>query len=291
MYPTTIPMRNAPSTMNVFCSGHPAKARLSLLSALLMTALGVTLGCNNLTSLHQPSIKRHLDGPILSLPYKMILTDERNNDQRLPIVVAFHGLGGNPDEMVRALAAMEVPARIIAPHGLFPFGMQGGASWYANAIPSRTSDPHLMAEDMNYAADMLAHFVNQLMAHYDEAGKPIITGYSQGGMLTYALSVRYPHLIGSAIPVAGFMPSTLMPQQSLAVGSYPKFEALHGYNDKIVPFEADLDSVETLNYLGQKAVLYKFNNTGHFMSQRMFDAYLLVLDRTAVALNPDLEWE
>ena len=72
-----------------------------------------------------------------------------------------------------------------------------------------------------------------------------------------------------------------MPQQSLAVGS--SIKALHGYNDKIVPFEADLDSVEALNYLGQKPVLYKFNNTGHFMSQRMFDAYLLVLDRTAVA--------
>lgn len=284
-------MRNALSTMNFFSQRHCLSPAVTLLGAGMVACLGLTLGCNNLTNLHQPSTKRQLDGPLLSLPYKMTLTDERNNDPRLPIVVAFHGLGGNPDEMIRALSSMEVPARIIAPHGLFPFGMQGGASWYANAIPSRTSDPHLMAEDMNYAADMLAHFVNQLMAHYDEAGKPVITGYSQGGMLTYALSVRYPNLMGGSIPVAGFMPSTLIPQQSLAVGSYPKVEALHGYNDKIVPFEADLDSIEALNYLGQKAVLYKFNNTGHFMSQRMFDAYLLVLDRTVVAMNPDLQWE
>ena len=251
----------------------------------------VVLGCSNLNTLHQPSTANSLEGPALSLPYKMILTDPKTNDPRLPIVVALHGLGGSPEEMIKALSDLEVPARVIAPHGLFPFGMQGGSSWYANAIPSRTSDPHLMAKDMNYAADVLAHFINQLTAYYDEAGKPLITGYSQGGMLTYALSMRHPELTGNAVPVAGFMPSTLMPRQSLARGAYPKFEALHGYNDKVVPFEADLDNVESLNYLGQKAVLYRFNNTGHFMSNRMFEAYLLILDRSVAALNPLLAWE
>ena len=246
------------------------------------------LACNNLTHLHKPTAHKetHIELP---LPYKTLITTGDKNDPRLPLIVAMHGLGGTPEDMTRTLAALEVPARVIAPYGLFPFGMQGGASWYANAIPSRTSDPHLIAEDMNYAADKLAHFITALMRHYPDAGAPIITGYSQGGMLTYALSVKYPHLVSNSIPVAGFMPTTILPQQSTILGPYPKVEALHGYNDKVVPFDADLDGIEALNFLGQKAVLYRFNDTGHFMSKRMFNAYLIVVDRAIAKLNP--EWD
>jgi phospholipase/carboxylesterase len=258
----------------------------------LLFALVCSLSaCNNLTLLHHPNAAQNIKIPELPLPYKTILTDRSVNDARLPLIIAMHGLGGTPDDMVRTLSDLEVPARVIAPYGLFPFGMQGGASWYANAIPSRTSDPQLIAEDMNYAADKLAHFISKLMEHYPEAGTPIITGYSQGGMLTYALSVRYPHLVSKAIPGAGFIPATILPQQSVTLGPYPKVEALHGYNDKVVPFDADLDGIEALNFLGQKAVLYRFNNTGHFMSKRMFDAYLIVVDRAVASQSPQWEWD
>ena len=151
----------------------------------------------------------------------------------------------------------------------------------------RGSDPQLIAEDMNYAADKLALFISGLMKAYPEAGAPIVTGYSQGGMLTYALTANYPHLVSNAIPVAGFMPATILPRQSNALGPYPKVEALHGYNDKVVPFDADLDGIDALNFFGQKAVLYRFNDTGHFMSRRMFDAYLIVVDRAIAKLSPD----
>ena len=258
---------------------------------LLYVAICTFLACNNLTLLHHPTATEPTKGPELTLPYKTILTDRSNNDARLPLIVAMHGLGGTPEDMVRTLSDLEVPARVIAPYGLFPFGMQGGASWYANAIPSRTSDPQLIAEDMNYAADKLAHFISKLMQHYPQAGTPIVTGYSQGGMLTYALSVRYPHLVSKAIPVAGFIPATILPHQSVTSGPYPKVEALHGYNDKVVPFDADLDGIEALNFLGQKAVLYRFNNTGHFMSKRMFDAYLIVIDRAVASQSPQWEWD
>ena len=181
---------------------------------LLLTLVYSLLACNNLTLLHRPTAAQKMKSPELPLPYKTVLTDRSENEARLPLIIAMHGLGGTPDDMVRTLSDLEVPARVIAPYGLFPFGMQGGASWYANAIPSRTSDPQIIAEDMNYAADKLAHFISKLMAHYPEAGTPIITGYSQGGMLTYALSVRYPHLVSKAIPVAGFIPATILPQQN-----------------------------------------------------------------------------
>ena len=267
------------------------KSFQSLGQGLLLTLVCSLLACNNLTLLHHPNAAQKMKSPELPLPYKTVLTDRSENDARLPLIIAMHGLGGTPDDMVRTLSDLEVPARVIAPYGLFPFGMQGGASWYANAIPSRTSDPQIIAEDMNYAADKLAHFISKLMAHYPEAGTPIITGYSQGGMLTYALSVRYPHLVSKAIPVAGFIPATILPQQSITLGPYPKVEALHGYNDKVVPFDADLDGIEALNFLGQKAVLYRFNNTGHFMSKRMFDAYLIVVDRAVASQSPQWEWD
>jgi phospholipase/carboxylesterase len=259
--------------------------------ALLCAALCTWAACNNLTLLHHPNSEQNTKAPDLTLPYKTVLTDRSNNDARLPLIIAMHGLGGTPDDMIRTLSDLEVPARVFAPYGLFPFGMQGGASWYANAIPSRTSDPQLIAEDMNYAADKLAQFISKAMKHYPEAGTPIVTGYSQGGMLTYALSVRYPHLVSSAIPVAGFIPATILPEQSIASGPYPKVEALHGYNDKIVPFDADLDGIEALNFLGQKAVLYRFNDTGHFMTQRMFNAYLIVVDRAVATQSPESEWD
>ena len=126
--------------------------RLGVVGAFVLSLCA----CNNLTHLHKPSSAQNKDSLLLTLPYKTIVTNSEKNDPRLPLIVALHGLGGTPEDMTRTLAALEVPARIIAPYGLFPFGMQGGASWYANAILSRTSDPQLIAEDMNYAADKLA---------------------------------------------------------------------------------------------------------------------------------------
>ena len=139
---------------------------------LLCAAVCTWVACNNLALLHHPDSEQKTDTPELSLPYKTVLTDRSNNNARLPLIIAMHGLGGTPDDMIRTLSDLEVPARVIAPYGLFPFGMQGGASWYANAIPSRTSDPQLIAEDMNYAADKLAQFISKAMI--ENHGKRII---------------------------------------------------------------------------------------------------------------------
>ena len=174
--------------------------------------------CNNLTHLHKPSSAQNKDSLLLTLPYKTIVTNSEKNDPRLPLIVALHGLelwhtGGYDKNFSRIKRFQRVLSH---PTACFPSACKAvplGMPMQFHRGPATRSLPN-----MNYAADKLALFISGLMKAYPEAGAPIVTGYSQGGMLTYALTANYPHLVSNAIPVAGFMPATILPRQSNALG-------------------------------------------------------------------------
>ena len=42
-------------------------------------------------------------------------------------------------------------------------------------------------------------------------GKVVVTGFSQGGMLSYALALHHPELIEYALPISGMLPEVLWP--------------------------------------------------------------------------------
>ncbi|MBX7080642.1 MAG: dienelactone hydrolase family protein [Nannocystaceae bacterium] len=203
----------------------------------------------------------------------------------LPMVVAIHGLGDDPRNFGLLFDGFVEPVRLILPQGLDP-RPAGGFSWF----PLRARDPDVeaLSAGIASAADKLAVAIDELARTRPTAGKPIVTGFSQGGMLSFAIAVRHPDSVALAVPLGGWLPPPLWPHAHAAKG-VPRIVALHGSDDgavKLAPTEA---AVEALHKHGWPAELHVYPGVGHIITpeiHRDLDDLLIDAARSAAKSKP-----
>jgi phospholipase/carboxylesterase len=179
---------------------------------------------------------------------------------RLPMVVAVHGLGDRPEDFVTLFDALPFPARVVALRGITPYGE--GFTWFPPGEADR--DPAaFLAATRAIAADLSA-----LTRRFPTCGAPVLTGFSQGGMLTLAVAAHAPSALRAAIPLAGRLPSSALPTAP-PTAPLPWVTALHGMSDARIAFDAGDESVRALRRLGFAATMRPFAGVGHTVSPAM----------------------
>jgi phospholipase/carboxylesterase len=208
------------------------------------------------------------------------LTGGATAGERLPLVVAMHGLGDRPESFVQVFAAIRAPARLIVPYGE-PW--REGFSWFP---PGSLDDPAQLAEGTGRAADRVAAMIETLVREKPTAGKPIVTGFSQGGMLSFTLAVRHPEIVGAAFPVGGVIAPALVPGSWPMASEAPRIEAFHGVADERVPFARARASVERLRAAGMDATLHEYPGVGHAIPPAMRADLLRAIEGAAAQAAP-----
>lgn len=199
---------------------------------------------------------------------------------KVPVVVAIHGLGDRPDAFRGLFDGFPGKARFVFPAGGLPAG--GGYSWWPilGRIDENNVVPGLVA-----ASERLAGALRKWQS--GAAGKPIVTGFSQGGMLSFTLAVRHPELIAEAVPVAGLVPPTFLPAAWPEGTPKPRIFALHGSADQRVPFTIAEAGAEKLKALGVPVEFRSYPGVAHSISPEMrrdlFEAIGAAVDRAAKA--------
>jgi phospholipase/carboxylesterase len=193
--------------------------------------------------------------------YLLMHTGGARADATLPLVLAIHGLGDRPRRFVGVAAEFQLPARVVIPRGLTPHG--NGFSWFN----IRGLDAERMASGVKAAADRLADLLSELQKKHPTRGKAIVTGFSQGGMLSFALAVTHPEQIRTAIPLAGWLPEGLRPIRAPAQA--PVIVALHGDADQVLPIGPTRDAVAALRTAGFDVQLSEYPGVAHTLSAGM----------------------
>ncbi len=183
-----------------------------------------------------------------------------------PLVVAVHGLGDAPNSLVGLVRRCGLPVRIVAPRG--PERHHQGYSWFD--VHFEPGGARVDARDIASAADRVAALIDALSARDDVVGKPVITGFSQGGFVSFAVATRHPDAVALAIPIAGGLPTELEPGP--APRGAPTIFALHGDSDPIVPPAPTRDAVHRLEAAGWDASLRVFANVQHSVPQAVHAA-------------------
>ncbi len=179
------------------------------------------------------------------------------------MVVAIHGLGATPENFAPLFENFPEATRILLPRGPMEHGE--GYSWFAMAAGTdRTAQ-------LREAAGRLAKFVEVVSGLRPTTGKPIVTGFSQGGMLSFALALEHSESIGGAIPLAGMIPQSMLDELQPAKLPRPRMVALHGGADPIFGPEGIRRSVNALSAKGIKTELYVYPGVGHQVSNKMRD--------------------
>lgn len=180
-------------------------------------------------------------------------------DAKLPMLVAIHGLGDSPENFKALVVDLPVAVRVILPRGLDP--VETGYSWFP--VRARSADVAGLSKGIAAAGDRIAALILALQQSRPTVGLPVITGFSQGGMLSFELAVHHPELVGGAIPVGGWLPPPLWPSALPVHRPLPKIVALHGEIDTAVKLQPTQEAVEHLEKLGWPASLRRYPEVGH----------------------------
>ncbi|MGH7281084.1 MAG: alpha/beta hydrolase, partial [Polyangiaceae bacterium] len=198
----------------------------------------------------------------------------------LPMIVAIHGLGDKPENWLDFFSSFPVPARIILPRAPEPWGE--GGSWFG--YPPKSIDD--LAQGVALAGDRVAKAIADLEKSRPTKGRAIVTGFSQGGFVSYDLAVHHADVISAAFPMSGALPSPLAPANEAEAKAAAPIFAVHGDADRIVPIQMDRDGVAKIASLGGRATLQEFPRIQHTVTPAMKRA---ITDRIEAVARGDAD--
>lgn len=174
-------------------------------------------------------------------------------DESSPIVVAVHGRGDRPDNWVEGWRSFPARVRVALPRAFDPFS--DGFSWFP--LMASMSDAELGVA-IGGAEERLFRGLAKLAG----GRRMLVTGFSQGGILSYVMAARRGGIVAKAFPVAGMCPRALLPRAGAPAAPVVAF---HGTEDRVLAIEGGRAAVEGFRAHGTEAALREYPGVGHAM--------------------------
>lgn len=199
------------------------------------------------------------------LEYLLIEPRELPEDATLPMVVYLHGRSSVPTAPNHAFYDLETPVRIIMPRG--PLRSGAGYAWMPVSARGGES-PELTGPLVDNAA-RIARAMGEWRRRHPTRGRPIVMGFSQGGMLTMELALHHPESLSAAIPLAGWVPPSRMPGRRDPYGTSVPIRGVHGSADPVISASRSASAVRRLQALGYAADIVTVPGARHEMTLEM----------------------
>jgi phospholipase/carboxylesterase len=178
-------------------------------------------------------------------------------DESAPLVVAVHGMGDKPDAWIDTWKTFPAKVQIALPRAFTRYG--DGYSWFD--LHDGMTDDELGAA-VGAAEEKLWKGIAKLAG----ARRPIVTGFSQGGILSFTMAARHPDAIASAFPVSGSCPGPLLPKNHARAAP---LVALHGTADNVLAYQWGSGAVNAFKEQGNDATLRSYAGVGHTITPEM----------------------
>lgn len=189
----------------------------------------------------------HVPASDIRFGYIVKYSGNSGRSDTLPMLVALHGDGDTAKHFYNtALDQLNVPARIILFKGPSSYGNGNGWPW--------------TAADLNKYGKALRDAIKLLAHKYPTKGKPILMGFSSGGIMAYYQAVKYGDAYSYIFPVSGQLSEELLGDESSNIGAV--VFAFHGKDDELVPISEGENAINILQTKGIEANLTEFDG-GH----------------------------
>jgi phospholipase/carboxylesterase len=196
-------------------------------------------------------------GELAGVRYLEHMTGGAQPEERVPMIVALHPMDGDPADLLPLLRRYRRRARLILPYGHASGGMY---IWYDSVRED------VAAAVVTREADRIAAALAALVAARPTVGKPLVTGFSQGGIMAFALAVTHPEALAAAFPISGLLPPSLYPSAALSPATLPPVAAFHVASDLAVPARGARASIAELRSAGYSAELHEYAGVEHDIS-------------------------
>ena len=160
-----------------------------------------------------------------------------NLAKNAPLLIMMHGYGSDENDLFSF--ASELPEELFIISVRAPYPMQPyGNAWYAinfDAEKGKWND-NVQASK---SRDLIAKFIDEATATYPVNKKNVtLLGFSQGSILSYAVSLTYPEKVKNIVALSGYLNHDIL-SDDLIKKDYTNlnFYCSHGSVDQVIPVD------------------------------------------------------
>ena len=198
--------------------------------------------------------------------------DSIDTNKSSPLVLMIHGYGSNEDDLFSFARLLPENYKIVslrAPYSL-PYG---GFSWYDINLDDSSNIKINISQAKDSILKIKDFVENELKSKYSfDINNICLIGFSQGTILSYALSLNYPNLFKRIIALSGKINMDLIDE---VVKDYSdlKYFCSHGIQDQVIPVNFSRKSISWLKSQNINHT-YKEYEMAHNVSQENFYDFL-----------------
>ena len=198
-----------------------------------------------------------------SLPYRLLLPKNFDNDKKYPLIIFLHGAGerGNDNEL-QLVHGKDLFINMNK-NNTFPsivvFPQCSKNSYWANVSRINNSFSFLGDPTENKSLKLVEGMINELQSDFKINSNQIyVGGLSMGGMGTFELVYRNPDMFAAAFAICG--------------GANPKigekisktnWRIYHGDKDFVVPVKLSIDMYNSIKSFNKNVYLKIYPNVNH----------------------------
>lgn len=205
--------------------------------------------------------------------YLEVVIGEAGFDDPLPMIVVLHGRGGHAQIPGGPFLGLTHAVRVIVPQA--PDRLGDGWQWLPVYVGQGLVDR--LSATLFQASSRVAALIRALTRRRPTVGLPIVSGFSQGGLLSLALAVHHDDVVGHAFPLACWLPPPLEPTYRREDLDFPPIRSMHGTADPTIPIGPTRELFARLAALGYDVELAEFDGVVHTISDdenALFHAWL-----------------
>ena len=185
--------------------------------------------------------------------YDEIITGNPDPNEKIPLIIIFHGVGSNGKNMKEFFVNFDKKARFIFPNAPNKYNdLNNNFEWWH--LRSKTENQDQLANDMLYAIDQFEPFLIELIHSYNPSSV-IVGGHSQGGMMATTLGLLKPNLIDGNSSASIWIPQKI--QKEFTIPNY----IFHGTKDLTIKFDRTNNWLNNIN--NENLVYTPIDSAGH----------------------------
>ncbi len=181
-----------------------------------------------------------------------------------PLVIALHGRGDKTDNFSSVAETLGLRVRSIVARGPVPWGRFNARQWWNMSAQDK-------AAALAQAVDRLDALLVQLKVTYPKAGKPVVYGFSQGGMLALQALARRPGRFKAVAALSASLPSTEGNAKPTKEQAAVPVMLTVGTRDRVIPAQRTAAAAAALMTLGYAPKTVSFKG-GHTIGRAAMDA-------------------
>ncbi len=194
----------------------------------------------------------------LSLAYVLKAPQGAPDSDPLPLVFVLHGRGADANDLADLAPMLGSGYRFVFPNAPVPFepapGFQFGFTWF-EGWPAE-------AYSIKRSRNLLLKFVDEILDRYPAPpGRVILSGFSQGGMMSLDVGFRIADKLAGIVVMSG----ALYEEDPPPFSAKPPVLIVHGTQDDMIPVLAARRARRVLESHGVEPEYHEFP-MGHFVT-------------------------